>query len=336
MRALITGTTGFFAGQLFHHLAREHPDVELYGFDLSNGQDLRDAEQVMQAVEGMNYVFHLGALTHVHQSIETPRPFMDTNILGTVNVLEACRKHNVGLTYISSSEYYGTSQCEPEPMDETHPCAPHSPYGASKAAADRLCYSWWQTYGLNVRIVRPFNQYGPGQDVRKVIPRFMFQMMRGEPMSIHGDGKGSRDYVFVQDTVRGIWLSQHAPAGAAMNLGTCLTWTTNDLAEMIQASGEALGVKSFAGVVRRKTYDESRWGHVYCLRGSWQLAHELCGWKPETDMETGLSKTWKWMLGNGPILYRGGEHKDMITHNPWEDEPHYGQKPSWAEDVAAT
>ena len=275
----------------------------------------------------MDWCFHLGALTHVHQSIETPQPFIDTNIQGTVNVLEACRKHDVPLTYISSSEYYGTSQVEPEPQTEEHPCAPHSPYGASKAAADRLCYAWWQTYGLDVRIVRPFNQYGPGQDVRKVIPRFMYQMLQGKPMTIHGDGTGSRDYVYVQDTVKGIWLSQDVPAGCAMNLGTERSWTTNQVAEIVRRTGEKLGVK-FAGVVKHGNYDESRWGHVYCLRGSYAKAYAWTGWEPKVSFAAGIEKTWKWFLGQGPVLYRGGEHGKMLTHKAWEDKASYGQKPT--------
>ncbi len=117
-KVLITGTTGFFAGQLMHYLAREFPDLTVYGFDRSNNQDLclKDGEltkQVDEAVAAVDYVFHLGALTHVHQSIETPLPFMHTNIGGTLNILEACRKHNVPMTQISSSEYYGTSLTEP-------------------------------------------------------------------------------------------------------------------------------------------------------------------------------------------------------------------------------
>jgi len=333
MKVLITGTQGFFAGQLFQYLAKQDDAPELYGFDLANGQDLRQAHQIDAAMQGMDYCFHLGALTHVHQSIETPMPFMHTNILGTVNVLEACRAHKVPLTYISTSEYYGTSQCEPLPQDEDEPCAPHSPYGGAKAAADRLCYSWWQTYELDVRIVRPFNQYGPGQDVRKVIPRFMYQMVQGKPMTIHGDGTGSRDYVFVQDTVKGIWLSQHAPAGSVMNLGTECTWSTNEVAEMVYETSKVHdGTKlvcphPYAGVLRQGDYNESRWGHVYCLRGSYQKAKDLIGWEPEIDFETGLHKTWQWFLGQGPILYRGGESGDMLTHKAWEDKSSFGRKP---------
>jgi len=105
-KVLITGTTGFLASQLLQYLAREQPDLTVFGFDRSNGQELRNAQQVDDAVSAVDYVFHLGALTHVHQSIETPRPFINTNVGGTVNILEACRKYEVGLTQISSSEYY--------------------------------------------------------------------------------------------------------------------------------------------------------------------------------------------------------------------------------------
>lgn len=325
---LITGTTGFFAGQLLHYLAREFPDLTVYGFDRSNGQDLRNAQQVDDAVAACQYVFHLGALTHVHESIANPRPFMEANIGGTINILEACRKHGVGLTQISSSEYYGTSLTEPEPMTEEHPCNPHSPYGASKAAQDRLCYAWHQTYGLDVRIVRPFNQYGPGQDVRKVIPRFMYLMMQGKPMTIHGNGEGSRDYVWVQDTVEGIWLSQHAPAGEAINLGTGNAYSTNYLAKLIVNIGEReFGIQP-PGVVHIGSYDESRWGHVYCLRGTYKKAFELTGWAPKMDIEEGIHKTWQWMLGNGPSFYRGGEMQDGIGNHPmYEDPPEAGKKP---------
>ncbi len=324
---LVTGNTGFIAGQLFTWLAQHEPDVRVYGFDLSHGQDLRNADTVMAAVEGKDWVFHLGALTHVHQSIETPEPFIDTNVNGMVNILQACRKHDVPLTHVSTSEYYGTSQCEPEPQTEDHPCAPHSPYGASKVAQDRLCYAWAQTYGLNVRIVRLFNQYGPGQDVRKVIPRFMYQMTQGKPLTIHGDGNGSRDYVFIQDTVTGIWLSQQMPAGEVVNLGTELTWTSNEVAQFVIDFGERDHDVVSHGTIHVGSYDESRWGHVYCLRGSKQKAFDLMGWEPKTNFGDGLRKTWDWFLGHGPVFYRGGETSEMVSHAAFEDKPEYGKKP---------
>lgn len=324
---LITGTSGFIAGQFFNYLAREHPEVRVYGFDLANGQDLRDQDMVMSAVEGRDHVFHLGALTHVHQSIATPEPFIDTNVKGMLNILQACRKHKVPLTHISTSEYYGTSQCEPEPQDENHPCAPHSPYGASKVAQDRMCHAWRQTYELDVRIVRLFNQYGPGQDVRKVIPRFMHQMQQHKPLTIHGDGNGSRDYVFIQDTVSGIWQSQKMAAGLVANLGTELTWTSNEVAQLVLDIGEREHDIVSPGVVHVGSYNESRWGHVYCLRGSNKRAFDLMGWEPKTNFADGIHKTWNWFLGHGPVFYRGGETSEMISHEPWADKKSYGQKP---------
>jgi len=145
-------------------------------------------------------------------------------------------------------------------------------------------------------------------------------------MTLHGDGTGSRDYVFVQDTVSGIWDSQKLEAGEVCNLGTNLTWTTRELADMIEIQGQRLNVMG-AGKLFVGTYDESRWGHVYCLRGSNEKMKRLTGWEPKTSLEAGIERTWQWMLGHGPVLYRGGETSDMWSHDSWEDRPEFGQGP---------
>ena len=180
MKVLVTGANGFIGINLMQYLAREAPDVDVWAFDLRYGQNILNKVQVYEAIRNVDLVIHLAASTHIDNSIEQDRVgdtiTLETNFVGTANILWACRQHGVKMVFISTSEVYGTAQeahLTPEGrMDESHPMLPNGAgYAASKAGADLLCYSAWYTFRQDVVRVRPFNQYGPYQACEKMIPK---------------------------------------------------------------------------------------------------------------------------------------------------------------------
>jgi len=293
-KILVTGMYGFIATNFFQFLAREYPNVICYGFDKRYEQDITNTEQINKAVEGKDLVFHLAACTHVDKSIPDPYPFHWNNYIGTFRVLEACRKHNVKMINISTSEVYGTAQYIPQ--DEKHPLNPQSPYAASKTAADRLCYANFITYEQDVVTVRPFNQYGMYQAVEKAIPQFLNNASKGLALPVYGEGKASRDWLFVQDTVSGIWESRKLDAGEVINLCTGRDYTLIELVKIIK---DILSSKS---MIVNVTETADRPGHVMRLCGDYSKVKKLLGWKPKTSLEVGIRKSAEWYFTNGMIM----------------------------------
>ena len=229
-RVLVTGGAGFIPSNLIRHLLEHtrHEVVSLdaltYAGNLENladvmshprlafvHGDIRDAGLVREVVAGVDVIVNAAAESHVEKSIlEGASEFVTTNVEGTQILLDAIRETPVErFLLVSSSEVYGTA--ERDPMDEEHPLNPRSPYAATKAGGDRLAYSYWVTYGLPIVIVRPFNNYGPRQHPEKVVPRFITQALAGEPLTIHGDGHASRDWLHVDDTASAIEALIDAP-----------------------------------------------------------------------------------------------------------------------------
>lgn len=310
MKVLVTGSNGFIGINLMQYLAREEPDVDVWAFDLRYGQNILNKEQVDEAIRGMDLVIHLAASTHIDNSIAQDSVgdtvTLETNFIGTANIIWACRKHGVKLIYISSSEVYGTAQPEYLTklgrMDETHPMMPNGAgYAASKAAGDLLCYSAFYTFGQDIVRVRPFNQYGPYQACEKMIPKAISLVLEGKPVPIYGNGSASRDWLFVQDTVSGIWAARNLPAGEVVNLATGTDYTLNELIDTI-----GLVVHDVAGVIPAKpihvTETVDRPGHVMRLCGDASKARELIGWTAQTNLYDGIKKTYLWMASNGKIM----------------------------------
>src|SRR6187399_2606764 len=242
-RVLVTGGAGFISSTFVRHLLAKtgHEVVSLdsltYAGNLENladvmaherlsfvHGDIRDRELVREVVDGVDVIVNAAAESHVEKSIEEgASEFVTTNVEGTQILLDAIRETPVDrFVLISSSEVYGTA--EADPMDEEHPLNPRSPYAATKAGADRLAYSYWVTYGLPITIVRPFNNYGPHQHPEKVVPRFITQALKDEPLTVHGDGHASRDWVFVEDVAEAIDAAIEADpaaiAGEVINIAT--------------------------------------------------------------------------------------------------------------------
>ena len=176
--------------------------------------DIRDVQDVTDALDGVDVIVNAAAESHVSKSIEQGgAEFVTTNVVGTQVLLDAIRERPVErFILISSSEVYGTA--ESDPMTEEHPLNPRSPYAGTKAGGDRLAYSYWCTYDLPVTVIRPFNNYGPYQHPEKVIPRFIIQALTDRPLTIHGGGQASRDWLHVFDTAEAITPGLRGAAGA--------------------------------------------------------------------------------------------------------------------------
>jgi dTDP-glucose 4,6-dehydratase len=312
-RVLVTGGAGFISSNFITHLLEEtdHQVVTLdaltYAGNLENLADLishprlsfvhgdiRDESLVRELVQGVDVIVNAAAESHVEKSIvDGASEFVTTNILGTQILLDAIRVTPVErFILISSSEVYGTA--EAAPMDEDHPLNPRSPYAATKAGADRLAYSYWTTYDLPIVIVRPFNNYGPRQHPEKVVPRFITQALADEPLTVHGDGHASRDWLFVNDDAEAIEAVIAAPiedlVGEVINVATGVDISIADIARLVL---DVLGKPDdlVAQVPERP-------GQVDRHIGSTEKARRLLGWTARTSFDEGLERTVAWYREN--------------------------------------
>jgi dTDP-glucose 4,6-dehydratase len=256
--------------------------------------DVRDADLVRDVVAEVDVIVNAAAESHVEKSIaEGAREFVTTNVEGTQILLDAVRAAPVErFILISSSEVYGTA--ERAPMDEEHPLNPRSPYAATKAGADRLAYSYYVTYGLPIAIVRPFNNYGPRQHPEKVVPRFIIQALCDEPLTVHGDGHASRDWLFVDDDAEAIETVIAAPldaiAGEVLNVATGVDVSVGEIADrVLDALDKPASLKSFV---------TERPGQVDRHIGSTDKIERLTGWRARTSFDEGLARTIDWYRDN--------------------------------------
>jgi dTDP-glucose 4,6-dehydratase len=312
-RVLVTGGAGFISSNFIRHLLRATPyevvslDALTYAGNVENladvmsherlsfvHGDIRDAELVRDVVANVDVIVNAAAESHVEKSIlDGGSEFVTTNVEGTQVLLDAIREAPVErFILISSSEVYGTA--ESDPMDEEHPLNPRSPYAGTKAGADRLAYSYFITYELPIVIVRPFNNYGPRQHPEKVIPRFITQALRDEPLTVHGDGHASRDWLYVDDDAEAIETIIETPieriAGEVLNVATGTDISVNDIATKVL---DALG-KSGAPTV----HVEERPGQVDRHIGSTEKLQRLTGWSAKTSFDEGLARTVDWYREN--------------------------------------
>jgi NAD dependent epimerase/dehydratase len=251
--------------------------------------DLRDLEAVRRAIHGCHRVYHLGALIGIPYSYGNPADVVQTNVAGTLNVLQACLDSGVErLVQTSTSEVYGTAQYVP--MDEKHPLNPQSPYAASKVGSDKLAESFYRTYGLPVVVVRPFNTYGPRQSPRAVIPTILVQALQSR--SVHlGSVDTKRDLTFVKDTARGFIAASTAPKveGETIQLGSQREYAISELVDTIgNILGKRLKVVTDSSRIRPSASEVGR------LFASNRKASEKLGWQPEVSLNKGLEKTVDW------------------------------------------
>jgi dTDP-glucose 4,6-dehydratase len=306
---LVTGGAGFISSNFVRHLLTATPhkvvsvDALTYAGNMENladvmnherltfvHGDIRDPELVAEIVADVDVIVNAAAESHVEKSIEEgASEFVTTNVEGTQILLDAIRRTPVErFILFSSSEVYGTA--ERAPMDEDHALNPRSPYAATKAGADRLAYAYWVTYELPIVIVRPFNNYGPYQHPEKVVPRFITQALRGEPLTVHGDGHASRDWVFVEDVAQAIDAVIAADigsiAGEVINLATGRDISVAQIADLVL---ERLGKPASL-----KVNTPERPGQVDRHIGSVDKAERLLGWRAATSFEQGLDRTIGW------------------------------------------
>ena len=306
---LVTGGAGFISSNFVRHLLTATPhkvvsiDALTYAGNMENladvmtherlnfvHGDIRDPELVAEIVADVDVIVNAAAESHVEKSIEEgASEFVTTNVEGTQILLDAIRRTPVErFILFSSSEVYGTA--ERAPMDEDHALNPRSPYAATKAGADRLAYSYWVTYELPIVIVRPFNNYGPYQHPEKVVPRFITQALRNEPLTVHGDGHASRDWVFVEDVAQAIDAVIAADigsiAGEVINLATGRDISVAQIADLVL---ERLGKPASL-----KVHTPERPGQVDRHIGSVDKAERLLGWRAATSFEQGLDRTIGW------------------------------------------
>jgi UDP-glucose 4-epimerase len=313
MRILITGGAGFIGSHLCDKYTHEgHTVLCLDNFmsgDLTNVRhlldyrnfklmkgDVRDFDLLEKIMRDVDVVFHLAAQIHVDRSYVEPRLTYDVNVMGTQNVLEAARLHDAKkIIHASTSEVYGSAQYAP--IDEKHPLnAPH-PYGASKIAADRMCYAYVQTYGMDISILRLFNVFGPRQrDVGYggVISIFTRRVLTNIPPIIYGDGQQTRDYTYIEDAVKAydLALNRNQPITEPVNFGSGRELTILDLANMIiDLCGK--------GGEMKPVHVAPRMGEVHRLIANAARAKELLGWEPNSNLENGLRAFVDWYRNYG-------------------------------------
>lgn len=317
---LVTGAGGFIGSHLTERLVREGAQVRAFvrynsrndpgllrqlppetyrALELVSG-DLRDSEAMRAALRGIDIVFHLGALIAIPYSYLHPREVIDTNIMGTLNVLMAARDLGTArVVHTSTSEVYGTAQVVP--IDERHPLQGQSPYAASKIGADKIAESFYRSFGVPVATLRPFNTYGPRQSARAVIPTIITQALTREEIHL-GALDPLRDFTFVTDTVEGFLRAgwYEAAVGQEINVGAGECISIGDLAhKILTLVGRELPIQCDAERLRPEKSEVLR------LHADTEKARRLLEWVPQVSLDEGLRHTIAW-ISEHLTLYRPG------------------------------
>jgi dTDP-glucose 4,6-dehydratase len=313
VKILVTGADGFIGSHVVETLVKSGHDVRAFvlynsfnswgwldesdkairdSIDIFAG-DIRDPHGVDKAVEKQEVILNLAALIAIPYSYHSPDTYIDTNIKGTLNILQAARRHGVKrIVQTSTSEVYGTAQYIP--IDEAHPLHPQSPYAATKVGADQLALSFHASFDVPVGILRPFNTYGPRQSARAVIPTIISQLANKSKVKL-GSLSPTRDFSFVQDTANGFLAAAQSDAivGQTINLGSGFEISIKETAETIaKLMNTKLELVDDEQRVRPENSEVER------LHASIEKAKTLLGWQPElkglAGFETGLKKTIEW------------------------------------------
>lgn len=308
---LVTGGAGFIGSCFVRHELKKHPDYKIINLDAltycGNLENLKDVEDnpnyrfvhgnicdrtlVRELVNESDYVVNFAAESHVDNSIKHPEIFIETNVQGTLNLLQACKELGIEkYLQVSTDEVYGTLG-KTGYFYETTPLAPNSPYSASKASADMLVRAYHETYGLSTLNTRCSNNYGPYQYPEKLIPFFISQLLKGEKVPVYGDGLNVRDWLYVYDHCEAIDVVLHkGKIGEVYNIGGHNEKTNMEITHLIL---EAMG-KDESSI----KYVEDRLGHDrrYAISND-KITSEL-GWKPSITFEEGIKLTIDWYLKN--------------------------------------
>jgi len=314
MKILVTGADGFIGSHLTEQLVRQGYDVRAFvyynsfnswgwldhasndvksQFEVFSG-DIRDPYGVKQAMKGCAHVLHLASLIAIPYSYHSPDTYVDTNIKGTLNVVQAARELDIEkVVHTSTSEVYGTAQYIP--IDENHPLQGQSPYSASKIGADQIALSFYRSFNTPVSIIRPFNTYGPRQSARAVIPTIISQLANGKSTIKLGAISPTRDFNYVKDTVEGFITVMQSPKsiGEVINIGSNYEVAIGETAQLI---AEIMGVNLTIETDEQRLRPEK--SEVERLWADNKKALGLLGWKPKyggkEGLRKGLSETIEW------------------------------------------
>lgn len=313
-KVLVTGADGFIGSHLTELLVKSGYHVKAFAYYNSFGTygwidtldqeiqneieifygDVRDPNGVRKAAKDVEGIFHLAALIAIPFSYSSPDSYVDTNIKGTLNVLQAARESDISKILITStSEVYGTAQYVP--IDEKHPHQGQSPYSATKIGADRLAESFYRSFNMPISIVRPFNTYGPRQSARAVIPTIIGQLLSGKQKIKLGALNPTRDFNYVIDTVNGFKAIYESPntIGEEINIATMKEISIGDLANEIIKQ-----INPSAKILCDEERLRPRESEVDRLLGSNEKIKRLTNWKPQYTLEQGINETITWMKDN--------------------------------------
>lgn len=313
-KVLVTGADGFIGSHLTETLLEAGYDVKAFvyynsfnrwgwldSFPIEKLQeieivtgDIRDPNGVSEAMAGIDMVFHLAALVAIPFSYHSPDSYVDTNIKGTLNVLQAGRRLETERIIITStSEVYGSAQYTP--IDESHPFQGQSPYSATKIGADRLAESFYRSFGMPISIVRPFNTYGPRQSARAVIPTIISQLLSGKKEIKLGSLSPTRDFNYVKDTAEGFLAIAQSEntIGEEINIATQQEISVGELAEEIISQ-----INPEAKIICEKKRLRPEKSEVSRLLGANGKIKELTGWSPQYSLQKGIRETIQWMEQN--------------------------------------
>lgn len=313
-KVLVTGSDGFIGSHLVERLVSEGADVRAFVYynsfnnwgwldtfpkemlkkiDVFAG-DIRDHNGVLKAAEGRDVIFHLAALVGIPFSYHSPDSYLDTNIRGTLNILQAAKRFQVEkVVHTSTSEIYGTAQfC---PINEDHPINPQSPYAATKSAADSLALSFYRSFDLPVTILRPFNTFGPRQSARAIIPTIICQLYANQKSIKLGNLKTTRDFNYVLNTVDAFLKVAATPkaVGQIFNTGSGFEITIERLVDLLQKITKKKIKVEIASERLRPAKSE-----VERLLCDASKIKKYCGWKPVVSLEDGLKRTCQWIKEN--------------------------------------
>ena len=307
-RVLVTGAGGFIGSHLVERLLHDGADVRAFVHYNSRSDagelaraglqdsvevvfgDIHDPFGVAEAVAGRDVVFHLAALIGIPYSYRAPKHYVDVNVTGTLNVLEAARRHDVArVVHTSTSETYGTAQYTP--IDELHPLQGQSPYSASKIGADKLAESYWRSFGVPVATLRPFNTFGPRQSLRAVIPTIAAQALAGSTVRL-GSLTPVRDFTYVADTAAAFVAvgTADAAVGQVLNAGNGKGITIGEVARMIlEIAGSDAELETDEDRIRPDASE------VFELIADASRLREATGWAPQTSLREGLGRVVEWV-----------------------------------------
>ncbi len=309
-KVLITGADGFIGSHLTETLVNQGYNVRAFVYYNSFNSygwldsipaetkrkieffagDIRDSNGVREAMKGIDIVFHLAALIAIPFSYHSPDSYIDTNVKGTLNIIQAARDNNISRVLVTStSEVYGTAQFVP--ITELHPKQPQSPYSASKIGADAIADSFYRSFDLPLTIVRPFNTFGPRQSARAVIPTIISQLLNGAEEIKLGDITPTRDLLFVKDTVNGFLKIAECDKliGHEVNIATQSEITVGELAQSLINQ-----INPNAKIVSDSIRLRPEKSEVFRLFGSNEKLKSFTNWKQNYSLEEGLTETVEW------------------------------------------